>query len=423
MPAKKNAFDLSLYPKFNSAEDIFDVIMSIGSNCSFEYEFYNKLDDIISDSNNPLSSFINSIVASLIQYFETGYISSTMADKQAKLLTDIDYEVHGNMKYIIESSHNTGMNIKGRTVRLLSGDDIIDPILNKTLKRIITTNPFLSVALDALADWDNWSATTFEPQDHASLRDYLISLWNDTTNNKYAIRRLLLRIYTNESINYIQDLNIEGIDEHNLYSGTPSPQQTSEICDYLLEKYNDNHIASVTDLYNLLISNRAKTLINDSLKFERINGTSLKPSFFYLEEYLLPRYELVNFDEANLPAPIAYYSKFVSNLNVRPYDNLKVIRNSETKRNLAIVKGKFFRQPEFPRRVKEESYVGLTAQYTIEDDTFKKRYGSLPFIMFIDMADNYTPPAFAVRRLVNYGWHPYFELDKLIEYLESLEEE
>lgn len=42
--------------------------------------------------------------------------------------------------------------------------------------------------------------------------------------------------------------------------------------------------------------------------------------------------------------------------------------------------------------------------------------------MFIDMAEGYTPPEFALRRLVNYGWIPFFQLDKLKLFLKELEE-
>lgn len=73
----------------------------------------------------------------------------------------------------------------------------------------------------------------------------------------------------------------------------------------------------------------------------------------------MPTYKLFSFEEAGLPSPTAYYANFADNLNVKGYDNLKVIYNTEAKSNVAIVKGKFFRQPKFPRRVKEEAYVGL----------------------------------------------------------------
>lgn len=63
-------------------------------------------------------------------------------------------------------------------------------------------------------------------------------------------------------------------------------------------------------------------------------------------------YKHLSFEEAGLPSPTAYYAHFADNLDVKGYDNLKVIYNTETKSNVAIVKGKFFRQPKFPRRIK-----------------------------------------------------------------------
>lgn len=423
MYAKENAFDLSLYPKFESSDDLFDVIMTIGSECVYEFDFYERLSKICEDETNPLSKFINTTVASLISYFESGYPISNMAKEQASLLHDIRLTTSNNMEIVIEASRNSGMNIKGKTVKLLGGDDIIDPILGRTLKRIINTNPFLPVALDAINDWSNWSSTVFAiPTDCKNLKEYVVKLWSNTTDTRYVTHRLLLRIYTEESINYIQDLNIPGIDEHNLYNGVHTPQQIEGICQYLLDKYHAHGISTPAELRNLLVSNRARNLVNESLKFEQINGTSLKPSFFYLEEFLKPKYELVGFDTAHLPAPIAYYAKFAEELNVQAYDNLKVVRNAETQKNLAIIKGKFFRQPEFPRRVKEEAYVGLTAKYNLESGHFSEKYDDLPFIMFIDMADNYTPPASSIRRLMNYGWEPFFQLNRLLAYLQKLEE-
>lgn len=422
IPAKKNAFDLSLYPKFSSDEDLFDVIADIGKGTIFEFDFYKKLDQIMEDKKHPLTIFISQTINSIEKYFINGFASSGMANRQASLLHGIRMNEASKLEDYVSASHMSGMNIKGKTVKLLSGADITDPTLAKTLKRLLSKNPFLSAALDALNDWNSWSQNAFTPTDmNITLSEYVKKLWLTLSDNKYVIRRLLFRVYTNNGIDYIQDLNIDGIDEHNLYNGEHSPKQVDDIVKYLMGKYAKNSITTTSGLFSRLTSPAAKSLVNASLKFEQINGTSLKPSFFYLEEYIKPEYELVSFEDAGLPAPIAYYSEFADNLNVQAYDNLKVIRSRTTQKNLAIVKGKFFRQPEFPRRAKEEAYVGLTAKYSLVDNVFSERYPGLPFIMFIDMADNYTPPAFAIRRLAGYGWHPFFQLDKLITYLKELE--
>lgn len=54
----------------------------------------------------------------------------------------------------------------------------------------------------------------------------------------------------------------------------------------------------------------------------------------------MPKYELVSFEEASIATPIAYYSKFAEDLNVKAYDNLKVIRNTDTKKESCYSKGK-----------------------------------------------------------------------------------
>lgn len=421
MHAKENAFDLSLYPQYAQDEDVFDAIIELGKDAVYQFDFYEKLDSLMEENNHSLCGLISDTVNALVDYFINGFPVSEMANKQAVLLNEIQESSTELMDYCVELSQNTGMDIKGNSVKMLDGEDIVDPVLGKTLKRLIQTNPFLPVALDALNDWSTWSKNVFSRTTLKNdLSDYVYDLWSDISDNRYVIHRLLMRIYTEGSINYIQDLTIEGVDEHNLYNGHHTPEQISQIVAYLCEKYIEHEIATPMELYGKLTSTQAKTLVNSSLKFERINGTSLKPSFFYLEEYIAPKYELVSFDEASLAAPIAYYSKFAENLNVKAYDNLKVIRDTDTKKNLAIVKGKFFRQPEFPRRVKEESYVGITAKYDLIDNVFVEKYPNIPFIMFIDMAQNYTPPAFAIRRLINYGWQPFFQLNRLMTYLNKL---
>lgn len=421
MYAKENAFDLSLYPKYAQGEDIFDAIIELGKDAVYQFDFYEKLDSLMEENTHPLCTFVSETVNALVDYFIKGFPMSEMANKQAVLLDEIQESSIELMDSSVELSQNAGMNIKGNSIRMLDGEDIVDPVLGKTLKRLIQTNPFLPVALDALNDWNSWAKSVFSRATlEKDLSDYVYDLWSDSSNNRYVIHRLLMRIYTEDSINYIQDLSIGGVDEHNLYNGNHTPEQITQIVAYLCEKYIEHGITTSVALYDKLTSSQAKNLVNSSLKFERINGTSLKPSFFYLEEYIAPKYELVSFEEASLAAPIAYYSKFAENLNVKAYDNLKVIRNTNTKKNLAIVKGKFFRQPEFPRRVKEESYVGITAKYDLIDNAFVEKYPNMPFIMFIDMAQNYTPPAFAIRRLINYGWRPFFQLDRMMAYLDKL---
>ena len=419
--AKANAFDLSLYPKFNSKKDLFDTILELADSMVYQYEFTEKVDALMKDPANALTVFINNTVAELYEYIKSGFKPCKMADLQATLLQDIYDNSISLYTACVNDSKNAGMNIKGKAVSLLQGASINDPVLIATLQKMLTNNPFLDEALIALKDWDSWSKAAFDiPSKTGDIYQYICDLWRNGSSKKYVIRRLLIRAYTSEGINYIQDIDVDGIDEHNLYSGTPSPKQLYGICTHLKRLYVQNGINTGSQLHIILISQESKTIVNASLKFEGINGTNLKPSFYYLEEYLKPDYELVSFSEAGLPAPIAYYVAFATNMNIQQYDNLKVIRKTDTHENIAIIKGKFFRKQEFPRRAKEESYVGITASYKLDNNVFKLSYPGKPLIMFIDMQDKWTPPAHALRRLISYGWHPFFQLNRLKVYLDAL---
>lgn len=161
MPAKENAFDLSLYPKYNQGEDLFDAIIELGKDAVYQFDFYEKLDALMEENSHPLCTFISDTINALVDYFIAGFPTSEMANKQAVLLKEIQESSIELMDYSIKSSQNAGMDIKGKSVKLLAGEDIVDPILGKTLKRLIQTNPFLPVALDALNAWDSWSRSNF----------------------------------------------------------------------------------------------------------------------------------------------------------------------------------------------------------------------------------------------------------------------
>lgn len=142
---------------------------------------------------------------------------------------------------------------------MLEGSDIVDPILGNTLKRLFLTNPFLSVALDAINNWPQWFLRVFSRErSGSSLYEYVYALWADPTPDRYVIRRLLMRIYTDGGIHYIQDIDIEGLDEHNLYNGIHTRSQIEEMTEYLLSKYRDHGILNARQLYERLTSPFAK---------------------------------------------------------------------------------------------------------------------------------------------------------------------
>lgn len=101
--------------------------------------------------------------------------------------------------------------------------------------------------------------------------------------------------------------------------------------------------------------------------------------------------------------------------NVNPYTNLKVVCDKNRK-IIAIIKAKFFRVQEFPRRCKEEAFVGISLKYAFNNDQFVRR-SNVPLIMFIDMACDCAPPPHALKRLMCFGWNIVFSIDDLISRL------
>jgi hypothetical protein len=176
-------------------------------------------------------------------------------------------------------------------------------------------------------------------------------------------------------------------------------------------------LANPIELHSRLTSDRGLQLLRASRKFEALNGTNLKPSFYYIEECLSADFDIVTFRQTLLPLPIAYHASF-SETGAEPYENMKVVQKKDTRQPIAILKAKFFRRQEFPRRAKEEAYVGFTSKYALQGGAFVARYPNLPLVMFVDMAD-IEPPDYAVRRLTTAGWEVFFSVDDLLDFLRT----
>lgn len=418
--AKDNAYDLSLYlPSKVNGKDVFDFIATTLQGVTTEFEVKARLQKAYDEKLERFDEFVSESVQPITQWFEDGLKIQPMADSQADLLIDEHAAQVSTIDEVIESSKSGGENIKGEALKLLRGEEVVDPVLATTLEKLLAGNPFLNNAIQALADWVGWlSDNVTEPSSNIALGEYIKSLWNEPLPKRLVVRRLLVRMNTGEAVRYPADLQISGITEHNLYNGNHLDEQVEQIANKLKIRYEAISILSAQDLYDA-ISRNGKKLLKDSLKLESYNGTSLKPSFLYVETALQADFDVVSFRDTKLPLPLAYYSQF-GEFNVNPYSNMKVITSKKTGTPLAILKAKYFRRQEFPRRVKEESYVGLTTKYKLAADKFEHRY-DVPLIMFVDMDTELVPPEYSVRRLATAGWEVFFSIDKLKEHLKGLE--
>jgi len=392
MCLKEAVFDLSIYV----GEPGYDIFADIGSSLVdtvTEDAMFDALSKQIG-SGSSMSAHINSAFEKLLEWWDQEYPVSPVSDDQWNI---VKQELEAKASKWPNFDSITGQNIKGRVNDAVFSEDpdLSDPLITQTTAKLLSRNPFLAVAIQALSSWDEFSSTMFSPASADETVDqYLQRLWSSPLPYRHIVRRLLVRIHSKESVSYIQDRDVEGVTEHNMYSGEHSSQQTKEICAQILQNLASEGMASATDISSSL-ARRGKALLNQARWFEAKNGSQLKPSF----DYVILALEKAGFSvckpqEAGI-RPIGYHSE-ISSETVRPYTNLKAVLTPSG--DLAcLLKAKFFREQEFPRRCKEEAFVGLTLKYHLTDSGFTNRF-DVPLIMFVDMADDFSPPPYAIRK-------------------------
>lgn len=417
--AKSNSFDWSMYSSDVVKDyDIFPDLFSALNGAKSELEVSERLSQIFRGDPTSLQKFLVKFVDLIAVWLTDLPSRNPMADKQAEVLNGEYKAIETDLPNIIGSSKRGGENIKGRVVEAIAAGGATDPLVASTLRRIYDGNGFISAAIEALHDWPAWTAKVDGSVDDVlPLEAAVDTLWN-LEGNFYITRRLLVRLFSAENVHYPADLNIAGVTEHTLYKVLYAPEINAQIVQYLVSKYKESGITESRALKSAITSDRARRITVDSLKHDTSNGTNLKPSFYYVEEALKGDYHLTSFEGAGLPLPVGYQTHFSDTAVVQPYGNLKVVVNKKGK-PVAIIKAKYFRKQEFPRRAKEEAYVGLTAKYDLVVDEFNARY-KLPFIMFVDMDEKLTPPEFALVRLATTGWLPIFHITELRSLLKKL---
>ncbi len=419
--AKDNSFDLSLYIGSQiDGKNIFDTLADLFAGARAEYELYSRLDAVMAQDGSAVRGVIDRLCQQLVEWYGKGGTTCPMADKQASLLTKVSNAQAASASRSIAASKYGGQNIKKRAIELLGGSDETDPAMFRTMQRLSRNKPFLGIAMEALIDWATWSKAHFTPpRGCKSLEKYISFLWTLHDGSQLASRRLLARIHSDGFVQYPADLEIAGLTEHNLYGGTHSVKQIGAVTKKISNRLNSVGISSANALYLHIAGKRGQRLIKDALRAESYNGTTLQPSFDYVEEVLSGEYRFSSCKEAGLALPIGYHA-FFDRSSVKPYNNLKVIIRISDKKPLAIIKAKYFRKQEFPRRAKEEAYVGLTLKFSYNAGFFHEHYPSMPIIMFVDMDADLVPQEYAVRRLATAGWEIFFSIDSLRDFLEGL---
>ena len=409
-PAKEHTFDLSLYLDVEDG-DIFEIISEAYEGVASEYQVKGNFTKAIKSATS-----LGDIISSACSRLSHWHVVESMpiqkfADRQYELVEAEFEDRRTEIEESITRSINAGIDIKKRCNDLVHGADEKDEFIIETVDLLLEKNPFIKNAKRAIADWRSFSHQIDKIAEESSeLPDFIRNLWNSDKDLRLLVRRLLFRINASGAINYVQDVEIQGVTEHNLYKGDHTEVQVNLIIDHIMERLS---CSTVDTLRNDLISNKAKGILRSSIWFEARNGTDLRPSFDYIEIVLKSKGFNIRKASSLTDKPVGYHAQLVNcDETVNPYTNLKVIVDSDGCL-LAFLKGKYFRPQEFPRRCKEEAYVALTLKHHIVNGRFKERV-LVPIIMFIDMPEDYTPPEYALKRLECFGWHSAFSVDDIV---------
>lgn len=411
--AKDKTFDLSLYLDLEK-DDIFDLLEKIIGKAKTDLQIKNNIADS-TKTELIFKRLINSTKANLKDWHLNRKLPiQEYASLQYQLIKNELKTRSSEISKAIKLSKGAGIDVKKRCNDVINEKVENDPYIIKTTEKLLDTNPFIRSVKKILADWSSYSIfidSILKSSD--SLKSFITHLWNiENIDKRLPLRRALMRLKSEEIINYIQDIDVSGVTEHNLYKGNHNSQQVSEIVAIIASKLLAQKIKTKEELATELKSTKTKAILKSSLWFEAKNGTTLKPSFDYIVNVLEDR----NFKVVNASAlpnkSIGYHAQLMTaGEKVSSYTNLKIIQdlNGNT---LAYLKGKYFRPQELPRRCKEESYVALTLKYRLTGIKFSLTH-KYPIIMFIDMPSNFNPPEFALRQIQCFGWSICFNADQI----------
>lgn len=410
-PAKDASFDLSLYPPEGTRiESVFDQLESVLANAR-------TVDDQLAALKAvPAGSQVGRLISYwshlLYRWFSAGAHTNAIADMQAILLRNIRLSQGTHLVTAAKAAQLGGADIIGRAVALLEGGSSDDLILVSVVRQLVSDNPFLETSLQAESAWTDWTRLHFAiPRRSTGFASYVRHLWTLPPPDRLLARRLLARIH-DATAHYVADLGIQGLTEHNLYAGHHSDRQVQLVVETVTRNCAAHGITTASQLHNRLCGPFGRSLSAACRRSEARNGTAMKPSFLYVVESLRPKYIACSIRDAALASPVGYQSQF-GDARVDPYSNLVVLQSAATGHPVGILKAKYFRPQEFPRRAKEEAYVALTARHTFDGTQFRERYVDLPWIMFVDMPLAFVPPSYAVARLVTAGWQVVFTINGL----------
>jgi len=413
-PLKNSVFDLSVYMHSDSA-DVFDLIEDAIGTCKTEVEITTSLQSHLKEKTelgillkNASDSLKNWLAESDVKVSPSSVLQSSLLSKNLEQIEDVDFLV----------SNALGANIKKSIVDCILSDsfDTFDTAVKNAAVGIMSKKPFLKTVKEQIHDWDKFVVELSQSVDNSSpLNENLKSLWQQANQAlRESSRRILMKLHSEDDVDYVQDVGVQGVSEHNLYGGTHSDRQADEIVEIIATRLKSAKISGKSLLE--VIASRGKGILRSQLYFEARNGTASTSSFDFIVQHLESKNFRVTAPKSSEISLVGYHSE-ITKQTVRPYTNFKVVKN-EAGETLCLLKAKFFSAAEFDRRCKEEGFVALSLQNHWNGKVFEKRF-DIPIIMCVDMPEGLTPPTFSVRKLLAMGWEVAFGVESLLEKLKA----
>lgn len=413
-PLKSSVFDMSVYMHSDSA-DIFDLIEDAIGSCKTEIEIMTSLQNHLKEESvlgNMLEKAIvrlrNWLSESDVKVSASSVLQSSLLSRNLKQIEDVDLLL----------SNALGANIKKSIVDCILSDSFesFDAAVKNTAAGIMGKKPFLKTVKEQIHDWDEFVLALSQSVDNKSpLAVNLKSLWQLANQAlRESSRRILIKLHSEDDVDYVQDLGVLGVSEHNLYGGNHSDRQADEIVEIIAARLKAEKISDKSLLE--VIATRGKAILRSQLYFEARNGTASTSSFDFIVQHLESKHFRVTAPKNSEISLVGYHSE-ITKQTVRPYTNFKVVKN-EAGETLCLLKAKFFSAAEFDRRCKEEGFVALSLQNYWNGQGFERRF-DIPIIMCIDMPEGLTPPSFSVKKLLAMGWEVAFGVDSLLEKLKA----
>jgi hypothetical protein len=413
---KAHSFDLSVHLTLPDA-DIFALL-----HATFDSERSEAATILRVEKEIKMKSDVGVALDRLISQLESwcvrdSFAESPLAIQQAALIAD-EFVASPDIDDLLEGARGT--NIKKQFVTLITSNskEDLDPASSKVLADLRKSKPLFAAAPDQL---ENWKVFVQEAQaavrSAKSLESAIEALWTaPDVAFRGSVRRILMRLQSEEHIDYIQDIGISGVTEHNLYGGNHSTLQSRDIAEAIASRMSGS-IASCEQLIDA-ISRRGRAILRSQLYFEAQNGTTALNSFKYVQAmlvrdgYVLQTPRAAGYD-------LTGYQDQLTSATVRPYFNFVVVSTASGE-PICLLKTKFFSHAEFDRRCKEEGFVGLSLSHHWDPSTgaFVSNL-DIPLVMCIDMDGKTKPPSHAVRKLQAMSWTVVFGYEGLKEFLKS----